>query len=60
MKYSVVIIFSLIALLALYGVFKTMKEKNKLGAFFSFLTLIVFGWFAIMTLWNNGYPPVGH
>ncbi|WP_379966271.1 DUF2759 domain-containing protein [Ectobacillus sp. sgz5001026] len=60
MKYSVVFIFSLVAFLAAYGVYKTGKEKNKLGIIFSFLTLVVFGWFTIMTIWGNGYPPVGH
>ncbi|GAA3321896.1 hypothetical protein GCM10020331_039640 [Ectobacillus funiculus] len=33
------------------------KNKNMLGIAFSAATLLVFGWFTIMTVLNNGYPP---
>lgn len=53
---GVVIIFALVALLAAYGALTALKNKNFLGAFWAVATLAVFGWFAIMTLIESGFP----
>lgn len=57
---GVVIIFALVALLAAYGAFTALKNKNFLGAFFAVGTLAVFGWFAVMTLIESGFPTGTH
>jgi hypothetical protein len=57
---GVVIIFSLVALLAAYGAFTALKNKNFLGVFFAVGTLAVFGWFAIMTVIESGFPTGTH
>lgn len=57
---GVVIIFALVALLAAYGAFTALKNKNLLGAFWAVATLAVFGWFAIMTLIDSGFPTATH
>jgi hypothetical protein len=57
---GVVIIFVLVALLAAYGAFTALKNKNFLGAFFAVASLAVFGWFAIMTLIESGFPTGTH
>ncbi|GMB07634.1 uncharacterized protein DUF2759 [Thermolongibacillus altinsuensis] len=53
---GLVIIFSLITLLALYGVIRSFREKNFLGVLFGLGTAAVFGWFTIMTVLHHGYP----
>lgn len=57
---GLVIIFLLVALLAIFGLVRSIKDKNLLGAFFAFGSLAVFGWFAIMTIIYNGFPVVAH
>jgi Protein of unknown function (DUF2759) len=57
---GLVIIFALVALLAVYGVFTSLKNKNFLGVFFAVATVAVFGWFAIMTLIESGFPTGAH
>lgn len=57
---GVVIIFALVAILAAYGAFTALKNKNFLGTFWAVATLAVFGWFAIMTLIESGYPTGTH
>jgi hypothetical protein len=57
---GVVIIFALVALLAAYGAFTALKNKNFLGAFFAVATLAVFGWFAVMTVIESGFPTGTH
>ncbi|WP_028399205.1 DUF2759 domain-containing protein [Ectobacillus panaciterrae] len=57
---GLVIIFLLVTLLAVFAAFRTLKEKNMLGAFLSVATVLVFGWFTVMTVLHNGYPPVSH
>ncbi|MBT2687086.1 DUF2759 domain-containing protein [Bacillus sp. ISL-47] len=52
------IIFALVAVLAAFGAISALKNKNFLGLFFAAGTLAVFGWFAVMTLINSGYPAV--
>jgi hypothetical protein len=53
---GLVIIFSLVTLLALYGVIRSMREKNILGLLFGLGTAAVFGWFTVMTVLHHGYP----
>jgi len=57
---GLVIIFALVTILAAFGAFSALKNKNFLGAFFGVATLAVFGWFAIMTLIESGYPTGTH
>jgi Protein of unknown function (DUF2759) len=55
---GLMVIFSLITILAIFGFLRSLKEKNVLGILFAFGTLTVFGWFTVMTLVNNGFPTV--
>ncbi|MFD3447731.1 DUF2759 domain-containing protein [Microbacteriaceae bacterium 4G12] len=57
MKFGLVVIFILVTLLAAFATIKTLKEKNMLGIFLSVATVLVFGWFTVMTILKNGYPP---
>ena len=51
------VIFGLVAILAVFGTFQAIKEKNLLSVVFNLLSAAVFGWFVIMTIVNSGYPP---
>jgi len=53
---GLVIIFSLVTLLGIYGMFRSLKEKNFLGVFFALGTVAVFGWFTVMTIIDHGFP----
>lgn len=53
---GVPIIFALVAVLAAYGAISALKNKNFLGLVFAAGSFAVFGWFAVMTLINSGYP----
>ncbi|MFC4182681.1 DUF2759 domain-containing protein [Saccharococcus thermophilus] len=55
-----VIIFALIALLALYGVVRTLRSKNILGFIFGLGAFAVFGWFVVMTILHHGIPTGTH
>jgi hypothetical protein len=55
---GLMIIFLLVAILAGYGAFTALKNKNVLGIVFGGGTFLVFGWFAIMTLLHHGFPTV--
>lgn len=57
---GIIIIFSLIALLGLVGVFRAFKEKNFLSMLFSLGAVAIFGWFAVMTIIYHGTPVVTH
>ncbi len=57
---GLVIIFALVTLLAAYGAFTSLKNKNFLGVFFAVGTAAVFGWFAIMTVIESGFPTGTH
>jgi hypothetical protein len=57
---GVVIIFSLVTLLAIYGAFTALKNKNFLGVIFAVATLAVFGWFTVMTVIESGFPTGTH
>lgn len=50
------IIFALVTLLAGYGTFTALKNKNLLGIVFGGGSFLVFGWFAVMTLLYHGFP----
>ncbi|HEY4622910.1 MAG TPA: DUF2759 domain-containing protein [Solibacillus sp.] len=54
------VIFGLIAIFGVFGVFQSIKEKNLLAVLFNAAAAGVFGWFVIMTILNQGYPPVSH
>lgn len=54
------VITGLIAVLGAIGTFQSFKEKNILGIVFNFATLAVFGWFTVMTIIFQGYPPTLH
>ncbi|MDF2606179.1 MAG: hypothetical protein K0S34_369 [Bacillales bacterium] len=51
---GIVIIFFLIAILAVYGIYSNFKRKNNLAVIFSVLTAGVFGWFAVATAFFDG------
>lgn len=51
-----VVIFGLVALFALWGVLRSVRNKNILGFLLVGATLFVFGWFTVMTVINSGYP----
>lgn len=56
---GLVIIFGLVAILAIFALISTFKNKNFLGIVFALGTAVVFGWFSIMTFLKDGYP-AGH
>lgn len=47
---GLVIIFGLVTIFAILGLFRSLKDKNFLAVAWSFLTLAVFGFFTVMTL----------
>ncbi|WP_394232944.1 DUF2759 domain-containing protein [Niallia oryzisoli] len=51
-----VIIFALVSILAAIGSVSSLKNKNLLGALFAVGSFAVFGWFAVMTFLNSGFP----
>ncbi|MFE8702482.1 DUF2759 domain-containing protein [Cytobacillus sp. FJAT-54145] len=53
---GLVIIFALVTILAGYGTFTSLKNKNLLGIVFAGGTFAIFGWFTVMTVLNHGYP----
>lgn len=53
---GLMIIFGLVALLAAYGTFSALKNRNILGILFGGGAFLVFGWFTVMTIIKNGYP----
>ncbi|CAM4130776.1 membrane protein [Bacillus manliponensis] len=54
---GLVIIFALVTLFAVIASLKTLRAKDMLGAGLSVATVLVFGWFTVMTVLNSGYPP---
>lgn len=54
------VIFGLVAIFAAVGTYQAFKEKNLLGLVFNFGTFAVFGFFTVMTILNQGYPPSLH
>ncbi|WEG14278.1 DUF2759 family protein [Pullulanibacillus sp. KACC 23026] len=56
------ILFLLIALLCLAGIFREAKRRNIFGAVYAFIAFAVLGYFSIMTIidvLNGGGVPVG-
>ncbi|KEK26194.1 DUF2759 domain-containing protein [Bacillus gaemokensis] len=54
---GLVIIFALVTLLAVFATLRTLREKNMLAGGFAVATVLVFGWFTVMTVLYSGYPP---
>jgi len=54
------VIFGLVAILGAIGTFQAIKEKNLLSIVFNFGTFAIFGWFVVMTILDQGYPPALH
>ncbi|WP_075618081.1 DUF2759 domain-containing protein [Paenisporosarcina indica] len=54
------VIFGLVAILGAIGTYQAFKEKNLLGIVFNFGAFAIFGWFTVMTVLNQGYPPSLH
>lgn len=54
---GLVIIFALVTLLAVFATLRTLREKNLFAGGFAIATVLVFGWFTIMTVLYNGTPP---
>lgn len=54
------VIFGLVAILAVVNMFQAIKEKNILSLIFSLAAAAIFGWFVVMTILNQGYPPKLH
>lgn len=50
------IIFCLVAILAIFALIGSLKNRNLLGIIFSLGTVAVFGFFSVMTLILSGYP----
>ena len=58
-----VIIFALVTILCAIATLRELRRKNALAIFFSGASLIVFGWFTIMTIigMTQGHGiPTGH
>ncbi|WP_232713416.1 DUF2759 domain-containing protein [Bacillus xiapuensis] len=53
---GLVIIFGLVAILAVFSTLSALKNKNILGILFGLGTVGVFGWFTVMTFIHSGYP----
>jgi uncharacterized membrane protein len=51
-----VIIFALVAILSVFGLIRSVREMNLLAIGFSFGSVVVFGWFSIMTFIHHGLP----
>lgn len=54
---GLMVIFALVVILAVYGVLRSLRSKNILGFLFAAGTAVVFGWFTVMTILKNGFPP---
>jgi predicted membrane channel-forming protein YqfA (hemolysin III family) len=57
---GLIIIFALITILAAFGVLRALKSRNYLATFWSVTTFLVFGWFVVMSVVNNGIPTGTH
>lgn len=54
------VIFGLIAILAVVGTVQAFKERNVLSILFNLGAAVVFGGFTIATLVFQGFPPTLH
>ncbi|WP_069187708.1 DUF2759 domain-containing protein [Alkalihalobacillus pseudalcaliphilus] len=50
------ILFLLVAILCLIGMFREIRRKNFFAVGFAGITLAVFGWFAVMTIYTELFP----
>ncbi|CAH2715385.1 MULTISPECIES: DUF2759 domain-containing protein [Neobacillus] len=57
---GLVIIFAIVTLLAAFGAYSAIKNKNLLGAFWGLASFVVFGWFVFMTIKESGFPMGTH
>lgn len=57
---GIVIIFTLVTLLCVAGTLRSLKSKNMLATIFAGASVLVFGWFTVMTfigiLGGHGVP----
>jgi len=56
---ALAILMGLVAVFGIIGLLNSMKAKNLLGAAFSAITVLVFGLWALATIFTFGYPDVG-
>ncbi len=54
------VIFGLVAIFSAIGTVQAFKEKNLLGIVFNLGSFAIFGWFTVMTILSQGYPPTLH
>lgn len=54
------VIFGLIAILAVVGTIQAIKERNLLSVVFNLGTAVVIGGFTIATIVTQGFPPSLH
>ena len=57
---GLVIIFAIVTIIAAYGGFSSLKNKNFLAAFWGVASFLVFGWFTVMTIIESGFPTGTH
>ena len=50
------VILGLVSIFGIIGTISSIKNKNILGFIFGAGSAVVFGWFTIMTILNNGFP----
>jgi hypothetical protein len=50
---GLVIIFLFVTLFAAAGFVRELKNRNIMGSGFAFLTVAVFGWFSVMTIYDS-------
>ncbi|MGL4521272.1 MAG: DUF2759 domain-containing protein [Bacilli bacterium] len=51
-----VILFFIVAVFSGIGSWNSWKDRNLLGLAFGVPSFLIFGWFAVMTLVDNGFP----
>lgn len=56
---ALAILMGLVAVFGIIGLLNSMKAKNILGAAFSAITVLVFGLWALATIFTFGYPDLG-
>ncbi|CAM4172752.1 DUF2759 family protein [Jeotgalicoccus halotolerans] len=56
---ALAILMGLVAVFGIIGLLNSMKAKNILAAAFSAITVLVFGLWALATIFTFGYPDLG-
>ena len=56
---ALAILMGLVAVFGIIGLLNSMKAKNLLGAAFGAITVLVFGLWALATIFTFGYPDLG-